>query len=958
MASMPSSDPPPIAECLAPSACRSLSSSTAVLLKSTACDSMLGLGHTTTSITDVSDSITSHSLPPSPGSSPSLRSLPSPDLENLLPTPPPLSGRESPANVEAIQHILIRGTRMLKYPNKASSRPEERIIKVSLLPLQVSWESKKKKPTLSTADVHAIREIRLGQNTKAFEIHGKAPGIDDRAFTVIYVAGGKYKMLNLVAPTKEDCEMWVTGLHMLLSQADGATFQTNMRTWLRRMWKEVDTTGRDRLNLDEVAVLMKRLNVRLSKVEIKSTFKQADISKQGYISYNNFERLYRALRFRPEIAELFSSLAKANAPFLIYEEFETFVLDIQKANWTPARCMEVYKKYCQSDADMMDLEHFSAFLISANNALFRKAHTDVHQDMSRPMNDYFINSSHNTYLLGDQLTSESSVEGYIRALQRGCRCLELDCFDGPNGPLIYHKHSLTGRILFRDAIEAISRYAFVTSPYPLILSLELHCTIEQQNVMVAIMQELFGEYLLIRSLNELETQLPSPESLKYRILVKAKLKVASAGDESEYETEEEEGDPAWDATFQREPPPKHGAPESQMSPVLRRPRAFSRRNVAYIGPLSSSYPQLHPDPSMAIAAYSPPAEEGLSQSASSHASLSPALSANNVFSNATAGMVGGPNIGSALPRRKSFNDELKKKTSPPLGKRKLNISKNLSDIVVYCKGIRFEGISSLRGLAFNEMFSISESKALPFIARHRDDIAVFSSTHLSRVYPAPMRVNSSNFDPTVFWSTGIQMVAMNFQTFDRGLQINRALFSGNGKCGFILKPSLPAHLSPPSLSEQDLSNGSPPEKSEGSTLGRVSVGSGRKTARALTVYLISAHQLPKAREENDGTVLDPFVDIEVFSPDSETVRYRTKPINGNGFNPTWKETFRFPITNNPLTFVRFQVSDGDAKLTNDVIGTYTILLSNMELGYRHVPLLNRRGEVIRFSTLFMYIELS
>jgi hypothetical protein len=48
------------------------------------------------------------------------------------------------------------------------------------------------------ADLRSIREIRLGQNTKAFEIHGKKPEIEERAFTLIYAAaGGTYKMLNL-----------------------------------------------------------------------------------------------------------------------------------------------------------------------------------------------------------------------------------------------------------------------------------------------------------------------------------------------------------------------------------------------------------------------------------------------------------------------------------------------------------------------------------------------------------------------------------------------------------------------------------------------------------------------------------------------------------------------------------------------------------------------------------------
>lgn len=111
----------------------------------------------------------------------------------------------------------------------------------------------------------------------------------------------------------------------------------------------------------------------------------------------------------------------------------------------------------------------------------------------------------------------------------------MDCWDGPNGqPIIYHGRTLTTKILFRPVIEAIAKYAFVASPYPVILSLENHCSVEQQVTMTKILREVLGDLLLLKPILDSETELPSPESMKGKVIVKGKIVCIEPSESEDY----------------------------------------------------------------------------------------------------------------------------------------------------------------------------------------------------------------------------------------------------------------------------------------------------------------------------------------------------------------------------------------------------------------------------------------
>ena len=252
---------------------------------------------------------------------------------------------------------------------------------------------------------------------------------------------------------------------------------------------------------------------------------------------------------------------------------------------------------------------------------------------------------------------------------------------------------------------------------------------------------------------------------------------------------------------------------------------------------------------------------------------------------------------------------MKEKEGKKKGAHKVKVSQELSDLVNYCKTAHFKSFEQCREKGRpDQMSSFAEAKSEKLSTTQRAEFRMIpffvhlvlfspssSSTYLSiylllsfaveynmkqlsRIYPGGGRVDSSNYDPRVQWNAGCQIVAFNYQTLDRTLQLNHGKFADNGGIGYVLKPEW---MRKP--------------------------GGARAPAKKMTITVISGQQLPKPHQSSKGEMIDPYVEVDILGEDEDTVKKKTKVINDNGFNPQWNETFDFSVKSPEITLLRVAV---------------------------------------------------
>ncbi len=304
----------------------------------------------------------------------------------------------------------------------------------------------------NSIDVTSIREIRVGHVSQEFLTHGNGQE-EDRAISIVYSEGKSAAptILNLVADSSASRDWWFKALQSLadkINDHSGETYAV-LKPWLANL-----RDGKDTMSWKTAIETFESMGMKTTAAQAKKLIAEFDTDSNDRLDFAEFVQAMRKLRSHKELVALFEKYAGRDGLLSSAELVELFRVE-QTQTLSTAEAASLISLYASGEhTTYLDVDSFELLMIGAENEAFDPAKEKRSHDMTKPLTQYYIDSSHNTYLVGDQLKSDSSIEMYVRAFRLGCRCVELDLWDGPGGePIIHHGYTLTSKILFCDVLK-------------------------------------------------------------------------------------------------------------------------------------------------------------------------------------------------------------------------------------------------------------------------------------------------------------------------------------------------------------------------------------------------------------------------------------------------------------------------------------------------------------------------
>uniref|UniRef100_A0A8C1R6N6 1-phosphatidylinositol 4,5-bisphosphate phosphodiesterase n=1 Tax=Cyprinus carpio TaxID=7962 RepID=A0A8C1R6N6_CYPCA len=650
-----------------------------------------------------------------------------------------------------VPHFMQEGAYFDRFDEDPFVFESNCFFKVDAFGFFLTWKSEGKEgQVLEFSLINSIRDTNVPKDPKilsALEAAGKCESnLEDR---IICICSGtdlvNLSFMYMVTQNSSTAKRWMDGLRSLIqnSRANNVCPMTCLRK-------------HNSLSSVVVKITIGCYYLLLTNLHPSSCFN--DEIEHEVFKFDKFYSLTQKICPRTDIEALFKTLRGDKSDYLSVDQLVHFLNENQRDPrlneilfpFFDSKCaFQIIQRYEPDDRlkrkGLMSCDGFCRYLMSDENAPVFLDRLEVYQEMDHPLSHYFINSSHNTYLTGRQFGGKSSVEMYRQVLLTGCRCVELDCWDGKGEdqePIITHGKAMCTDVLFKDVIQGIKEMAFLTSEYPVILSFENHCTKHQQYKLARYCEDIFGDLLLKQPLDDFPMEagspLPSPNDLKGKILIKnRRLKPEVEKKQLEhFRKHMEAGEPSISTNMSEDENEEETSTGEQES--LKSGEVCSDKHVT-----SPQY--LY---------YCKGFTAILSQAGETNVADEQALIQSYTYVAATT-----------------------------------NIHPYLSNIVNYAQAVKFTSFDEAEEENIHHhMSSFNESVGLGYLRTNAIEFVNYNKRQMSRIYPKGGRVDSSNYMPQIFWNAGCQMVALNFQTPDLAMQLNQGKFEYNGSCGFLLKP--------------------------------------------------------------------------------------------------------------------------------------------------------------------------